>query len=110
MSTSRSMTPLSVVLNQLSEKGYGKELKITKQGAHLDDSDKLYKPSQLTIIKVYRFEGESDPGDMSVIYVLVTDDDDKGYTMDAYGPYSDQDNPYYDEFIKEVKIDELEDM
>jgi hypothetical protein len=110
MSTSRSMTTPSVVLNSLPKKGYGKEFKITEKGAQLGDADKIYNPSQLTIVKVYRFEGESDPGNMSVIYAIVTDDDQKGFIMNAYGPYSDQDNPYYDEFIKKVKIQELEEM
>ncbi len=62
----------------------------------------------MKIIKVYRFEGESDPGDMAVIYAIETEDDQKGFIMDAYGPYADQDNPYKDEFLKEVEINELE--
>lgn len=108
MSTSRSMTPLSVVLNQLSKKGYGREFKIKEQGAYLDDVEGAYNSSQLRIIKVYRFEGESDPGDMAVIYAIETEDDQKGFIIDAYGPYADQDNPYKEEFIKEVEINELE--
>jgi hypothetical protein len=108
MSTSRSMTPLSVVLNRIAEKGYHRELKISEDGARLEDDGEVYSAEQLTIIKVYRFEGESDPGDMAVIYLVHTDDEEKAYLMNAYGPYSDQDNPYYDDFIKDVPIDELE--
>ena len=102
------MTPLSVVLQQIAKKGYDREVKVTAQGGKLEENEKLYSASQLKIIKVYRFEGESDLGDMAVIYLIHTDDDKKGYRMNAYGPYSDQDNPFYDEFIKDVEINELE--
>lgn len=110
MSTSRSMTPLSVVLERLQEKGYGRELIITEAGAQITGEQRIYKPAELTIIKVYRFEGESDPADMSVVYAVRTADGEKGYLMNAYGTYSDQDNEYYDAFIVGVAIDEQEDV
>src|SRR5690606_18679925 len=100
MSTYAAMTPLSVVLKRLDEKGYGSELTITEEGAHLQDSQKKYRPQQLTILKTYRFEGVSDPADMSVVYAIRSEDGEKGFLLNAYGTYSDQDNPYYDEFIK----------
>ncbi|TXE11186.1 hypothetical protein [Algoriphagus aquimarinus] len=108
MSTSKSMTTYSQVLNLLPAKGYGKELNIKRAGASFDDSETIYHPEQLKIVKVYRFEGESDPADMAVIYLLHSDTDEKGFLLNAYGTYSDEDNPYYDEFIKRVPINEIE--
>ena len=108
MSTSKSMTTYSQVLNILPEKGYGNELNIKRAGASFDGSEVLFQPEQLMIIKVYRFEGESDPSDMAVIYLLHSDTDEKGFLLNAYGTYSDEDNQYYDEFIKRVPIDEME--
>lgn len=101
------MTTYSQVLNLLPAKGYGKELNIKRAGASFDDSSVIYTPEQLKIIKVYRFEGESDPADMAVIYLLHSDTE-KGFLLNAYGTYSDEDNQYYDEFIKRVPIDEIE--
>jgi hypothetical protein len=109
MSTSKSMTTYSQVLNKLPKKGYGNELKISQEGGSFDGSDSIYTPEQLTIIKVYRFEGESDPADMAIIYLIESESGEKGFILNAYGTYSDQDNPYYDEFIKKVKIEEIED-
>jgi hypothetical protein len=108
MSTSKSMTTYSQVLNLLPEKGYGKELQISADGASFDGSDTVYQPDQLKIVKVYRFEGESDPSDMAVIYLIHSDGDEKGFILNAYGTYSDQDNPHYDEFIKGVPIEEID--
>lgn len=102
------MTTYSQVLNILPERGYGKELNIKRAGASFDGSDKIHHPEQLKIVKVYRFEGESDPSDMAVIYLLHSESGEKGFLLNAYGTYSDEDNPYYDEFIKRVPIDELE--
>jgi len=104
------MTPLSTVLDRLREKGYGRELIITGDRAHFEGEPTAYKPSQLTIAKVYRFEGESDPADMAVIYAVRSDDGQVGYLLNAYGTYSDQDNPHYDDFIRGVLVDEQEDL
>lgn len=108
MSTSKSMTTYSQVLNILPSRGYGKELNILRAGAKFDDSETLYQPEHLKIVKVYRFEGESDPSDMAVIYLLHGLNDEKGFLLNAYGTYSDEDNQYYDEFIKRVPVDEME--
>jgi hypothetical protein len=110
MSTSRSMTTISKVLERLDEKSYGRELVITGDRAHFDGRPDTYQPTQLTVVKVYRFEGESDPADMSVIYAIRADDGQKGFLLNAYGTYSDQDNPYYDDFIRGVLMDEQEDL
>lgn len=104
------MTPLSTVLERLREKGYGRELIITGEGAYFEETSDHYHPDQLTIVKVYRFEGESDPADMSVVYAIRADDGQVGYVMNAYGTYSDQDNPHYDDFIRGVAVDEQEDL
>jgi len=110
MSTSASMTPLSIVMNRITEKGYGKEFKIEKDGAYLDDNGKRYQPSELTIVKTYRFEGESDPADMAVLYAIESNDGEKGMILNAYGTYSDQDQTSYDDFILGVEMDEREDL
>ncbi|MCE7054792.1 hypothetical protein LZF95_08915 [Algoriphagus sp. AGSA1] len=110
MSTSRSMTTYSQVLNLLPNRGYGQELNIQRAGASFEDSDRIYQPEQLNIVKTYRFEGESDPSDMAVIYLLHSETGEKGFLLNAYGTYSDEDNQFYDEFIKRVPVEESEDF
>ncbi|QNL51314.1 hypothetical protein H8S90_06990 [Olivibacter sp. SDN3] len=107
MSTSASMTPLSKVMERLAEKGYEDELNIKKEGATIGASTTpIYQASDLTIVRSYRFEGESDPADMSILYAIETADGKKGFLLNAYGTYSDQDAEYYDSFILDVPIDE----
>ncbi len=112
MSDSTSMTPLSTVMTSIAKKGFDKEFKIKKEGARLDGNDRVYQPEDLWILKVYRFEGESDPADMAALYALETTDGKKGFILNAYGTYSYQDQKYYDDFIMKVQIekeDRLED-
>lgn len=110
MDMPKPMTPLSKVIMRLEEKGYGRELVITEAGARFEDDGRSYIASELTIVKVYRFEGESDPADMSVVYAIHSDDGQRGFLVNAYGTYSDQDNPYYDDFIRSVPVNEQEDL
>lgn len=110
MSTSKEMTTYSQVLNKLPSKGYGKELNISRAGAKFDESEELLQPEQLKIVKTYRFEGESDPSDMAVIYLLHSDTGEQGFVLNAYGTYADEDNQYYNEFIKRVPVCDLEEL
>ena len=54
----------------------------------------------MKIVNFYRFEGNSNPDDMSVMYAIETSDGLKGTLTDAYGLYSDDDTG---EFLKEVE-------
>ncbi|HTJ12393.1 MAG TPA: hypothetical protein VL547_10230 [Dinghuibacter sp.] len=94
------MSTLTEVLNRLAERGIP-ELNYTQNGMTADDT-RFYRPADLLIIKVYRFEGASDPSDMSIVYVFETTDDRYGYSLNAYGVYDDQ-GAAYDNFIREVR-------
>lgn len=99
MSDSNQMLTLSEVLNKLAAKGF-KEFILTEKGM-TTDQEHFYDADRLEIVKVFRFEGVSDPSDMSVIYVIQTDDKQVGYSMNAYGTYSDKEIGY-DNFIRRI--------
>lgn len=105
MSDSTSMTPLSTVMASLAKKGFDKDFRINHEGARLDNKGRTYQPEDLWILKVYRFEGESDPADMAALYAIETTDGKKGFILNAFGTYSDQDQKYYDDFIMKVHIE-----
>ncbi len=69
---------------------------------------KFYKPEDLKIIRTYRFEGESDPADSTVLYVIEANDGLIGYSIDAYGAYSNHEEDGYDDFIREVPAQEMD--
>lgn len=72
---------------------------------------KKYQPEDLTIIKTYRFEGESDPSESSILYIIEANDGLKGYSIDAYGVYSNHDNEEgYDNFIRRIKVSDRDEQ
>jgi hypothetical protein len=63
---------------------------------------KFYQPEELTIIKTYRFEGDSDPAESSILYLIEANDGLIGYALMAYGMYSNhEDEEGYDNFIRQ---------
>ena len=88
------------VMNKLTQSGYTTQFKATEKGLTSLASQKNYKPKEVEIKHFYRFEGESDPNDSSIIYAIETKGGEKGTLVDSYGPYSDE---LVDKFIKAVK-------
>ncbi len=103
------MTTLSQVLEKLRIRKQDNEFRITN-GKFSAPSGKQYLASELKIIKTYRFEGNSDPSDSSIIYLIEANDGLIGYSIDAFGVYSNHDNEEgYDDFIREIPVCEKED-
>ena len=77
-----AMNTLSQILEKLRLKGKDNELKMTDHGKMQSKSlSKIYKPEDLTIVKTYRFEGDSDPGDNSVLYLVEDQEKNIGYIL-----------------------------
>ena len=104
------MKSLSSCTNRMKEEGYKEDFQATEEGLHTFDKSKTYKPDQVKIVNFYRFEGESDPGDNNILYVIETDDGCKGTLVDGYGAYADEDVSKFIvevEKIQKVKVTDL---
>ncbi len=109
MSQKDEMNTLSQILNKLTVKGYDNEFRWTKEG--FCAKDKCYQAEDLTIVKTYRFEGASDPSDMSILYLIKANDEMIGYSLDAYGVYSNHDDEEgYDNFIRKIQVKNNDDQ
>ena len=93
------MKTLSSCSNMMKKEGFKEDFQVTKKGLTTFNEDKFYSPGDVTIVNFYRFEGTSDPGDNSVLYVIETNDGIKGTLVDSYGAYADSD---VSKFIVEV--------
>lgn len=100
------MTPLSLVIPQLREKGYGNDFELSKDGMLSKQTKEVFQPEELTIERVYRFEGNSNPDDMAVLYGVASAGGTKGIIIDAYGTYDDD---KLGDFLRRVKIEEVKD-
>jgi len=85
----KDLNTLVDCVNSLMLKGFTEDFKAREGGLQVLSSKKIYKPDQVKILNFYRFEGNSDPADNSILYALETDDGKKGTLVDAYGPYAD---------------------
>jgi hypothetical protein len=95
------MTDLEKVQTKLEKHGYTEQFRVEKDRLVGINSKKKYKSKEVIATNFYRFEGITDPDDMSILYAIETHDGSKGTLTDAYGRYSDEDTG---NFMKEVKI------
>jgi len=96
------MTGMQKCLDKLEEQGYTDQFKVEKKYLQsLTDAKKKYKAKEINAVNFFRFEGDSDPDDMSILYAIETTDGRKGTLIDAYGNYSDDETGA---FMQDVDI------
>jgi hypothetical protein len=102
MQDKEEMTSLVTVEKKLNSQGYTHDF--TVRDGRLttmdDDSAATFSPEEITIVDYFRFEGESNPDDMAILYAIETFDGTKGTISAAYGVYADQE---VDQFILQVE-------
>jgi hypothetical protein len=98
-----SYKTLSEAVEGLQKRGYTANFEFLNKTFTAINSGKTFMPDDLTIVEHHRFEGMSDPDDMSVLYVIKAKDGTRGTIADAFGP---QANPDLGSFLKRVKMHE----
>ena len=83
------MKSLATCLNRMVHEGYSNDFVVNGHSLGCNDNSCSYQPQEIQVINYYRFEGESDPADNVILYVIETNDGRKGTLLDAYGTYND---------------------
>lgn len=108
MEQSGEMMTLSQVLDKLMSRKMDIEFRWSPDG-FTAGKGKSYRPDELKIIKTYRFEGDSNPDDASILYIIQAVDGLIGYSLDAYGIYSNHDDERgYDDFIRQIPKNDIQ--
>ena len=94
-------TDLDKCLNKLEADGYTDQFRVEKGKLNDLSNNKRYKARDVKAVNFYRFEGISNPDDMSILYAIETCDGRKGTLVDAYGLYSDDETG---EFLNQIEI------
>jgi hypothetical protein len=94
------MKSLANCLNRIVIEGYTEDFKITENGIESVQKHSSYSPDKIHVVNFFRFEGESDPDDNAILYVIETADGVKGTLIDAYGTYND---PRVSRFMQDVE-------
>lgn len=82
-----SMKTLAECVNILYKDGYTVEFKALKHGIQSLTTQIVFLPTDVKINNFYRFEGESDPSESSILYAIETSSGEKGTLIDGYGMY-----------------------
>lgn len=88
------MKTLSQKIDALKEEGYTENFSFQK--GKLSNQDRLFSASDISEVKEYRFEGKSNPDDLSILYQITTKSGLKGTISDGFGPSA---NPELSQFI-----------
>ena len=96
-------TNMVEAIQGLKRRGFTANFEFLGQSFCDVDSGRTFKAHELTIVEHYRFEGESDPDDMSVVYAIEIDGGPKGIIADAFGLYA---NPDLGGFLEKVRVRE----
>lgn len=83
------MKTLSECITAALGRGYSENFKVSAIGLTTADEKSVYSPQDIRITNFYRFEGNSNPDDNSILYLIETDDRKKGTLVDAYGVYAE---------------------
>lgn len=86
MENTESVT-VTDTLRELQNQGYNQTFEPAAHHLRSTETGKLFDAAECTVVDVFRFEGESNPDDMAVIYAIRTKDGDLGVVLDAFGTY-----------------------
>ena len=89
------------LMEKLEKHGYTMQFRVEHDKLVNLTNGKKYTTSDVKAVNFYRFEGITDPDDMSILYAIETVDGSKGTLIDAYGRYSDEATG---DFMKQVEI------
>ena len=96
-------TGLARTIQDLRKKGFTANFEFLNHTFTDVESKRTFTADQLDIIDHQRFEGMSDPDDMSVLYAIECNDGTKGTIVDAFGTYAD---PELGDFLETVRYGE----
>jgi hypothetical protein len=81
---------LSETINGLKKEGYTLDFNICEESVACHQTNLILSPEDFEIDKVYRFEGESNPDDQSILYAISSPKFEvKGVLVNGYGISSD---------------------
>ncbi|MCK0159175.1 hypothetical protein [Allomuricauda sp. F6463D] len=88
------------------EKGYTVNFRFEDGKLIASESKNTYGPEDIYVVAHHRYEGMSNPSDMSILYVIETKSEEKGTYLLGYGPSANLDA---NEFFKAVPEDNVSD-
>lgn len=84
---------LSQTINALKEQGYYVDFNMHNNCLICHQSPEALSPSEFEIDAIFRYEGDTDPGDESILYAISSPQYKvKGLLVNAFGIYAENDS------------------
>lgn len=96
--TSDELT-VNETIDDLNRRGFTGHFGVTADGLREFGTGVTFRATELWICECFRFERDSDPGEMAIVYAIETETGVRGTLIDAFGIYSD---PAISEFMSRV--------
>jgi hypothetical protein len=98
----RSFDTLTEAMADLKSRGYDRDFNLRETFIECGQTGTKLSASDFEITEVYRFEGNTDPGDELVLYAIEAPVKGmKGTLVNAYGPYA---NTVSGELVAKLQI------
>ncbi|MBK6265390.1 hypothetical protein JKA74_10110 [Marivirga sp. S37H4] len=85
MKDRNAMKTISQRLEEIKSDGYTVDFQFDESEGVLKSDSNQYTADKIEIVNEFRFEGPSNPDDMSILYLIQTNDGTKGSIVDGYG-------------------------
>jgi len=76
-----------MAMAELRKQGFTADFNI--EGDHILCSDRKFNADNFEVVDVYRYEGDSDPGDEAAVYAIESSTGLKGILVTGYGASAD---------------------
>jgi hypothetical protein len=86
-------------MDALTRRGFSEQFQVVGDRLRAVASGKVFPADQVRVAEYYRFEGVSDPDDMSILYAIEARTGLRGTLVDAFGVYAD---PLVSGFMRNV--------
>jgi hypothetical protein len=106
LDTPAEMDTVGTVMLFLKSKNYDNEFYVNGGGSIILKNE-IYHQNEIKLVKTFRFEGNSNPSDEAIIYLIKADSGPFGYSLDGYGISSNHDHDQYVEFIRHLSFQKL---
>ncbi len=72
-------------IETLKKQGYIHNFRISDKGFLVEGKEKGYIADEVELHEFHRFEGNTNPADMSIVFAVQTSSGEKGTVVDSYG-------------------------
>lgn len=97
------MDSLVTILTAAEKMGFLSQFEVNGKNLVSLKTDSHFQSNEIKIVHFYRFEGESNPEDSSIMYAIECNNGEKGTLVDGYGTAADPDTANFMINVKNIQ-------